>query len=636
MSVNELLQNLTRIFFVALALIPFIDFIRQRDKIRRDVALVFLSLSLNVILTIIINLSRVKIFDIGPLATTADPYLGVIVTITRLQIFNIGTLAVLAQPYLLLRLVRYFRSVPALVERAAFLGMIMSWGLVIVVKTPLPSWATLAVVAYFAIIDGYVIFAFVQGAFSTASVTRKRLQFAAAGSALLVATLVIGGIRVALPPAAAAAFIPITQIFSVLSALAYYLGFAPPRWLRQAWQLTELRNFLQYIQKSGDKTSTEILDSLCAAVTRVMGTTTLAAVVLWDEDQKRLILQKISSSPVTDLYLDGIVQEAWQKKTPLVFYKSSDLSSEDVRSIEKLNAETILIAPIATNDRVLGLVMVFFEYGSLFVDDDLNLLNIFASQTAVILENNIVLEELRHYTEDLEAKVEERTLALKRSNEELQQFAYVASHDLQEPLRSVISYLQLIEKRYADKLDESGHEFIAFAVEGGQRMKELITDLLAYSRVESESRVLTTVDCQKVFDEAYKFLEVAIKESQAVVTHEPLPKVRADERLLIQLFQNLIGNAIKYRSDKKPEIHVGVTFDNNQWLFSVRDNGIGIESAYIDRIFIIFQRLHNRTKYPGTGIGLAICKKAVEYHGGRIWAESEVGKGTTFYFTLPA
>jgi signal transduction histidine kinase len=635
MSVNELLLLLTRIFFVGLALITSVDFIRHRDKIRRDVALVFLSLSFNIILTLIVNATRVQIFNLGSLSASGDPYLHVVITITRLQTFNIGSLAVLAQPYLLLRLVRYFRSVPTFIERGALLGMITSWALILIVKTPLPAWATIAVVTYFAIIDGYVIFAFVQGAFSSASVTRNRLQFAAAGSALLVATLVIAGIRVALP-LDAAALVPITQFFSVLSALAYYLGFAPPRWLRQAWQHTELRNFLQSIQKSSDKTSIEILDSLCTAVTRVMGTTTLTNVVLWDEEQKMLVLQKTSSSPVTDLYLDGKVQEAWQKKTALVVYKSSDLSSEDVRSLEKLNAETMFITPIATNERVLGLVMVFFEYGSLFVDDDLNLLNIFASQTAVILENNIVLEELRHYTEDLETKVEERTLALKRSNEELQQFAYVASHDLQEPLRSVISYLQLIEKRYADKLDESGHEFIAFAVEGGQRMKALITDLLAYSRVETESRVLTMVDCQKVYDEAYKFLEVAIKESQASITHDPLPKVRADERLLIQLFQNLIGNAIKYRSDRKPEIHVGVTLDSDKWLFSIRDNGIGIETAYIDRIFIIFQRLHNRTQYPGTGIGLAICKKAVEYHGGRIWVESEVGKGTTFYFTLPA
>jgi hypothetical protein len=202
MSVNELLQNLTRIFFVTLALITAMDYIRHRNKIRRDVALVFMSLSSSI-------------------------FINLFTSITGIQIPVVGSLAVLAQPYLLLRLVRYFRSVPTLVERGALLGMIISWVLVIVVKTPLPAWATITVVAYFAIIDGYVIFAFVQGAFSSASVTRNRLQFAAAGSALLVATLIIGGIRVALPPDAAAAFVPVTQFFSMLSALAYYLGVLP-------------------------------------------------------------------------------------------------------------------------------------------------------------------------------------------------------------------------------------------------------------------------------------------------------------------------------------------------------------------------------------------------------------------------
>jgi signal transduction histidine kinase len=611
MLVDDLLLHLTRIFFITLSFITLRDFVLHRDKIRRDVALVFLSIAISIAVSIL-------------------------TTVTGVQLpVNIGGVALLAQPYLLLRLVRYFRAVPLMVERAAILGMVFSWGLVIILRTPLPAWATLVAITYFAVIDGYAIFAFVQGAFSSTSVTRKRLQFAAAGSAFLVTTLIIAALRLVFP-SPNVPFLSIIQFLSILSALSYYLGFAPPRWLRQAWQLTELRNFLQYIQNSGEKTSSELLDNLCIAVTRTMGTATNAVVILQDEESKRLLLQKPVASPILELYLEGIIQEVWQKRQPIALSRSSDLRIEDVRSMENQHAETMIIVPVATNDRVLGLLIVFFQYGSLFVDDDLSLLTIFASQTSVILENNIVVEKLRHYTEDLETKVEERTLALKRSNEELQQFAYVASHDLQEPLRSVISYLQLIEIRYADKFDESGHEFIAFAIEGAHRMKALITDLLAYSRLETETRVLTMIDSQQAFDEAYKLLETAIKESQANITYDSLPKVKADKRLLVQLFQNLLGNAIKYRSSEKPEIHVAANFENNHWLFSIRDNGIGIEAAYIDRIFTIFQRLHSRSQYPGTGIGLAICKKAVEYHGGRIWADSEIGKGTIFYFTLPA
>jgi light-regulated signal transduction histidine kinase (bacteriophytochrome) len=196
-------------------------------------------------------------------------------------------------------------------------------------------------------------------------------------------------------------------------------------------------------------------------------------------------------------------------------------------------------------------------------------------------------------------------------------------------------YLQLIESRYNDKLDDDGREFIAFAVDGAGRMKNLINDLLIYSRVDTQPRDFVLVDYQKALDEAEKFLEVSIKEADASITHDPLPKIKGDEQIIVQLFQNLIGNAIKYRSERQPEIHIGAKRENSHWLFSVRDNGIGIESQYLERIFIIFQRLHDRTQYPGTGIGLAICKKAVELHGGRIWAESEVGKGTTFYFTIP-
>jgi light-regulated signal transduction histidine kinase (bacteriophytochrome) len=196
--------------------------------------------------------------------------------------------------------------------------------------------------------------------------------------------------------------------------------------------------------------------------------------------------------------------------------------------------------------------------------------------------------------------------------------------------------LQLIEDRYTEKLDDEGREFIAFAVDGAARMKELINALLSYSRVETQPKNSALIDSQKALDQACKLLETTVSESEAAVTSDPLPQIRADEHLMIQLFQNLISNAVKYRSERKPEIHVGVTRERGQWVFSVQDNGIGIETKYLERIFVIFQRLHSRDKHPGTGIGLAICKKVVERHGGRIWAESEVGKGTTIYFTIPA
>jgi signal transduction histidine kinase len=224
---------------------------------------------------------------------------------------------------------------------------------------------------------------------------------------------------------------------------------------------------------------------------------------------------------------------------------------------------------------------------------------------------------------------------LSRSNSDLQQFAYVASHDLQEPLRMVASYVQLLARRYRGKLDSDADEFIAYAVDGAKRMQHLINDLLAYSRVTSQGQVFDPVDCNGVLEEVLNNLRVAVEESRAVVTHDPLPTVMADERQLGQLFQNLIGNAIKFHDAEPPNVHLSAEQRSGDWLFSVRDSGIGMDPQYAERIFVIFQRLHDREKYPGTGIGLAICKKIVERHGGHIWVVSQTGQGATFYFTLP-
>jgi light-regulated signal transduction histidine kinase (bacteriophytochrome) len=224
---------------------------------------------------------------------------------------------------------------------------------------------------------------------------------------------------------------------------------------------------------------------------------------------------------------------------------------------------------------------------------------------------------------------------LARSNAELEQFAYVATHDLQEPLRAVASCVQLLQKRYEGQLDEKAQEFIAHAVDGTKRMQTLINDLLAYSRISTHAQVFASTNCEMVLQEALANLMVAIAESGAVVTRDALPMVSGDATQLTQLFQNLIGNALKFRGEPPPQIHIGAVHNNGDWRFSVADNGIGMEPQYFERVFLVFQRLHTRKDYQGTGIGLAICKKVVERHGGRIWAESEPGQGATFCFTIP-
>jgi chemotaxis family two-component system sensor kinase Cph1 len=225
---------------------------------------------------------------------------------------------------------------------------------------------------------------------------------------------------------------------------------------------------------------------------------------------------------------------------------------------------------------------------------------------------------------------------LERSNAELEKFAYIASHDLQEPLNLVASYVQLLEMRYKSQLGKDGQEFIGFAVESVHHMQTLIDDLLTYSRVGSRSNSFEPVDLERLLKRVCRSLQSRIEESGATLTHEPLPSVLGDEMQIMQLFQNLLANALKFRrTDLLPQIHIGVKQLSGAWLFSVQDNGIGLESEFADRIFLIFQRLYTREEYPGTGIGLAICKKVIERHGGKIWVESELGQGATFFFTVP-
>ena len=225
--------------------------------------------------------------------------------------------------------------------------------------------------------------------------------------------------------------------------------------------------------------------------------------------------------------------------------------------------------------------------------------------------------------------------ALRRSNEELQQFAFAASHDLQEPLRNVSTFTQLLARRYKDQLDEEAHEYIRYAVEGAMRMNELIHDLLAYSRIAMQEVTPQQVSMEAIFSTALDNLRLAIEESKAIVTHDELPEITANATQMFQVLQNLLSNAIKYRSPDRPvQVHVGASEAPGEWIFSVKDNGQGFDPSYADRIFGVFHRLHNRD-VPGTGIGLSICKRVVERHGGHMWVKSRPDRGSTFYFSIP-
>jgi PAS domain S-box-containing protein len=298
--------------------------------------------------------------------------------------------------------------------------------------------------------------------------------------------------------------------------------------------------------------------------------------------------------------------------------------------------QSIAVVPIRYRDEVMGAIHI-----TDYKKDMVGLAKIQFIETTIApligeaINRFNAESELEKYRLHLEDLVKHRTEELARSNKDLEQFAYVASHDLQEPLRAVSGFVELLRMQLEGSLDAKKMEYMNFAVDGVKRMQGLINGLLEYSRVGTLGRTPQPTDLKAALEKALLALQVSIKESDAKVIATNLPTVNVDPVQIVQLFQNLIGNAIKFRSEAPPEIHVSVARQDSSWQFAVSDNGIGIDPQYVQKIFLIFQRLHTRKKYPGTGIGLSICKKIVERHGGKIWVESALGHGSTFYFTIP-
>jgi len=322
-----------------------------------------------------------------------------------------------------------------------------------------------------------------------------------------------------------------------------------------------------------------------------------------------------------------IIMDAYRAKIALMMNLETKLLADRNKDLEHLQTALLVVTTVSGLTAIWLLAWVFRITRSALEDEkrrvsELNSLNLG-------LQNEI---EQRKKTEK---ELKDTTLKLTSSNTDLQQFAYVASHDLQEPLRAVAGFLTLIASKEKEKFDEETVGWINHAVEGAQRMRTLINDLLAYARVESRGKALVPTDFNKALEQAKKDLTVILDETQAQISSSNLPTAMGEEGQLAQLFQNLIGNALKFRTNEKPVVDIESIRKNGEWLFSIKDNGIGFDQEHAERIFVIFQRLQGRDEYKGTGIGLALCKKIIERHGGQIWAESTKGKGSTFFFTIP-
>ncbi|OEU60190.1 MAG: hypothetical protein BAW33_03620 [Desulfobacterales bacterium C00003104] len=312
------------------------------------------------------------------------------------------------------------------------------------------------------------------------------------------------------------------------------------------------------------------------------------------------------------------------------------IGQRNVMGVDKNRIETYAKEIGADADEMLGAFEKMPEMSLAKFEEVLGLLWLMAKKLSALGHNNLVLAKDVAERKRVEEALRQSVAELERSNVDLAQFAYVASHDLQEPLRMISSYVQLLARRYKGRLDADADDFIGYAVDGATRMQTLINDLLTYSRASARSKAFEATDCVLVLEQTLVNLKEQIRKNSVVVTHDPLPTVMANGSQLAHLFSNLIENAIKFHGDEPPRVHISAKRKGDEWEVLVTDNGIGIEPQYFDRIFKVFQRLHRKNEYPGTGIGLALCKKIVERHGGRIWIESKPGEGTTFFFTIPA
>ena len=320
--------------------------------------------------------------------------------------------------------------------------------------------------------------------------------------------------------------------------------------------------------------------------------------------------------------LEGTVtSEAVKSRSAMIV--QGDPDEMERRYPNLIRYPSVLLAPLIYRGELFGVLNARSLDLNAYADEDVEMLSRVAAQIAPAIANSLLYADIVRAQDDLA-----------RSNSDLEQFAYAASHDLQEPLRTITSYIGLVMERYGDRLDDTAIEFMDFAIDGAERMQQLINDLLDYSRVDTRAREMEPVNCDTLMDGVLSGLNEAIDSKKAKVECSPLPIVNGDAPQLSRLFQNLIGNALKFCGDSRPKIQIWAELKGDQWVFSVKDNGIGIAPEYHERVFGMFSRLHSRSQYSGTGIGLALCSKIVQRHGGRIWVESEAGRGSTFRFEI--
>jgi signal transduction histidine kinase len=467
---------------------------------------------------------------------------------------------------------------------------------------------------------------FVRGALKTTGVARQRLRFAAAGSGMFGLIFIVVLLASFVPQQKDIALLLI-ELLVIACGAAFYIGFAPPRWLRRVWQLGESGNYLaQLSSKPIDErlNIAELMTDLCRSANRGVGGMA-AGIVRKDAVTQQWVLaytDQLEQIPSLDA---EIIARTWDGGASGFLRASDQLSENDRRLLATTGTDTLLVTPLVTSESTWGVLLVFLKYSSLFIEDDLNFVTLLAKQNAILLENGTLVARLQNNSTQLAA-----------ANKELESFSYSVSHDLRAPLRALSGFSQILEDDYAAQLEQEAKDYLERIRLASQQMGQLIDDLLRLSQLARAQLSLAEVNLTDLAHRIGAELRERYTEHPPAFQVEDGLLVHGDAHLLQAMLTNLLDNAWKYSSKTpNPQVEFGKTKENGKSAYFVRDNGAGFDMAYANKLFGAFQRLHSANEFEGTGIGLATVQRIVNRHGGKIWVEAAVGKGATFYFTLP-
>ncbi|TME88828.1 MAG: hypothetical protein E6I44_05110 [Chloroflexi bacterium] len=534
---------------------------------------------------------------------------------------------ILAMPLLTLRAIKGFTDLQRLVVPAAAVAWAVSAIGLLIAPTPMPPALLVLILVYFVVFETYAGFAVLRATRRAHGVTRRRLQLIGAGTLFLALTIFGAGVAIVLP--VAGSFI---LALALASGIAYLLGFAPPATLRRAWQSPEVLAFVQRTGRLVGEAAPELVYSTLARELAAASGEPDAGLGIWQPDLEVLRFYRNRGEPIDRRLDESLAGPAFVQQRALV-------TAEDTGGRRQLPAEFrrdapryVLAAPLTVGSRRIGVASILVHTRSAFFEDDLALLELLSSQTAIVLEHRRLFEEVHGLNRALERNVSE----LRALNDELGAFAYSVSHDLRAPLRSIDGFSQILLEDKGAALGDDGRKHLDRVRAAAGRMGSLIDDMLLLSRLTRDEMTPRSVDLTQVARSVVDDLRAREPQRQVEFESNGALAATCDERLLRIALTNLLGNSWKFTRNREPaHVSFGGEQRHGESMFFVKDDGVGFDMRYADKLFSAFQRLHNTSDFEGTGIGLATVQRIIHRHGGRVWAESEVGKGTTFYFTLP-